>query len=105
MAWDRVSGNRTLLDRELAHLTPARPSICETRHVTTMLGMVEAGIGIAAVPAMSMPAGEHSVLRAVPLTDPGGHAYGRPDPPQRPYSVLQRRAELEKLIIEQYPSG
>jgi DNA-binding transcriptional LysR family regulator len=67
---DRVSGNRTLLDRELAHLTPARPSICETRHVTTMLGMVEAGIGIAAVPAMSMPAGEHSVLRAVPLTDP-----------------------------------
>ncbi len=35
-----------------------------------MLGMVEAGIGIAAVPAMSMPAGEHSVLRAVPLTDP-----------------------------------
>ena len=33
---DRVSGNRTLLDRELAHLTPARPSICETRHVTTV---------------------------------------------------------------------
>ncbi|MBX4563521.1 LysR family transcriptional regulator, partial [Klebsiella pneumoniae] len=34
---DRVSGNRTLLDRELAHLTPARPSICETRHVTTVM--------------------------------------------------------------------
>jgi DNA-binding transcriptional LysR family regulator len=34
--FDRVSGNRTLLDRELAHLTPARPSICETRHVTTV---------------------------------------------------------------------
>lgn len=33
---DRVSGNRMLLDRELAHLTPARPSICETRHVTTV---------------------------------------------------------------------
>ena len=39
--------------------------INHSRHITTMLGMVEAGIGIAAVPA----------------------------------------AELEKLIIEQYPSG
>ncbi|ROG89199.1 LysR family transcriptional regulator, partial [Klebsiella pneumoniae] len=32
--------------------------INHSRHITTMLGMVEAGIGIAAVPAMSMPAGE-----------------------------------------------
>ncbi|MBE3276188.1 LysR family transcriptional regulator, partial [Klebsiella pneumoniae] len=37
--------------------------VSHPRHITTMLGMVEAGIGIAAVPAMSMPAGEHSVLR------------------------------------------
>lgn len=101
---DRVSGNRTLLDRELAHLTPARPSICETRHVTTMLGMVEAGIGIAAVPAMSMPAGEHSVLRAVPLTDPVvTRTVGLIRLSGRIQSYVA--AELEKLIIEQYPSG
>ncbi|OUY62223.1 LysR family transcriptional regulator [Klebsiella pneumoniae] len=101
---DRVSGNRMLLDRELAHLTPARPSICETRHVTTMLGMVEAGIGIAAVPAMSMPAGEHSVLRAVPLTDPVvTRTVGLIRLSGRIQSYVA--AELEKLIIEQYPSG
>jgi DNA-binding transcriptional LysR family regulator len=53
---DKTSGNRNLLDQMLEHIIPERPSICETRHVTTMLGMVEAGVGIAAVPAMSMPA-------------------------------------------------
>ena len=53
---DKTSGNRNLLDQRVGHIRPERPSICETRHVTTMLGMVEAGIGIAAVPAMSMPA-------------------------------------------------
>ena len=52
---DITSGNRNLLDQMLGHIKPERPGICETRHVTTMLGMVEAGIGIAAVPAMSMP--------------------------------------------------
>ncbi|EJO48876.1 LysR family transcriptional regulator, partial [Enterobacter sp. SST3] len=46
---DKTSGNRNLLDRMLGDIIPGRPSVCETRHVTTMLGMVEAGIGIAAV--------------------------------------------------------
>ena len=62
---DRVSGNRTLLDRELAHLTPARPSICETRHVTTMLGMVEAGIGIAALIAAPIGTAASAVGRFI----------------------------------------
>ncbi|PIJ48113.1 LysR family transcriptional regulator, partial [Erwinia sp. OLMDLW33] len=34
---DKTSGNRNLLDQKLEHITPERPSICETRHVTTML--------------------------------------------------------------------
>ena len=67
---DRVSGNRTLLDRELAHLTPARPSICETRHVTTMLGWWKRASALPPSPRCQCPLGEHSVLRAVPLTDP-----------------------------------
>lgn len=68
---DKVSGNRLLLDQALAHTTPARPSVCETRHVTTMLGMVEAGLGIAAVPAMAMPGSAHPILTSVPLVEPG----------------------------------
>ncbi|HSI60360.1 MAG TPA: LysR family transcriptional regulator [Ideonella sp.] len=66
----KASGNRLLLDQALAHL-PGRPqSIYETQHVTTMLGLVEAGLGIAAVPAMAMPAPDHPLLVSVPLVDP-----------------------------------
>lgn len=98
---DKTSGNRNLLDKMLAGITPECPSICETRHVTTMLGMVEAGVGIAAVPAMSMPAAEHSVLTHLPLTDPVV---------RRTVGLIRRSgrmqsyiaAELEKLITGQY---
>lgn len=98
---DKTSGNRNLIDQVLGHIIPERPSICETRHVTTMLSMVEAGIGIAAIPAMSMPASAHSVLTHLPLTDPVV---------KRTIGLIRRSgrlqsyiaAELEKLITEQY---
>ena len=103
-AWvglDKTSGNRNLLDHALEHLVPERPSICETRHVTTMLGMVEAGLGIAAVPAMSMPQSEHSALTKVVLTEPVV---------TRTVGLLRKNGrvlshvaqELETMIIEQY---
>ncbi|MBD8163345.1 LysR family transcriptional regulator [Erwinia persicina] len=98
---DKTSGNRNLLDQMLEHIIPERPSICETRHVTTMLGMVEAGVGIAAVPAMSMPSSEYSVLTSVPLTDPVvRRTVGLIRRSGRMQSYLA--AELEKLITEQY---
>ncbi|MHC9060876.1 L-proline-binding transcription factor PsrA [Pantoea sp. y20] len=98
---DKTSGNRHLLDKMLDHIVPERPSICETRHVTTMLGMVEAGIGMAAVPAMSMPMSEHSVLTHLSLTEPVV---------KRTVGLIRRSgrmqsyiaAELERLITEQY---
>jgi DNA-binding transcriptional LysR family regulator len=46
------------------------PSVCETRHVTTMLGLIEAGLGVAAVPSMAMPMRDHPILTSVPLVDP-----------------------------------
>lgn len=105
-AWvglDKTSGNRNLLDRALKHIIPATPSICETRHVTTMLGMVEAGLGIAAVPAMSMPASGHSALTQVPLTDPVvKRTVGLLRKSGRTLSHIA--AELENTIIEQYRS-
>ena len=67
---DKTSGNRLLLDQALAEVTPKAPSVCETRHVTTMLGLVEAGLGVAAVPSMAMPARDHPILTSVPLVEP-----------------------------------
>lgn len=64
------SGNRLLIDQALAGV-PVRPaSVCEAQHVTTLLGLVEAGLGVAAVPAMAMPPGDHPVLVSVPLDEP-----------------------------------
>ena len=72
--------------------------------INKVLTIEASGIGIAAVPAMSMPAGEHSVLRAVPLTDPVvTRTVGLIRLSGRIQSYVA--AELEKLIIEQYPSG
>ncbi|HET7864040.1 MAG TPA: LysR family transcriptional regulator [Burkholderiaceae bacterium] len=66
----KSSGNRLLLDQALSNL-PGRPeSIYETQHVTTMLGLVEAGLGVAAVPSLAMPGADHPLLVSVPLTDP-----------------------------------
>ena len=45
-------------------------AIYEAQHVTTMLGLVEAGLGVAAVPSMAMPGPDHPLLVSVPLVDP-----------------------------------
>ena len=66
----KSSGNRLLLDQALAGV-PGRPqAIYEAQHVTTMLGLVEAGLGVAAVPSMAMPGADHPLLVSVPLVDP-----------------------------------
>lgn len=64
------SGNRLLLDQALAGVAGRPQGIYETQHVTTQLGLVEAGLGVAAVPAMAMPAADHPLLVSVPLVDP-----------------------------------
>ena len=64
------SGNRRLIDQALAGV-PGRPQIvCEAQHVTALLGMVEAGLGVAAVPALAMPDQGHPLLASVPLDSP-----------------------------------
>ncbi|UUX97123.1 LysR family transcriptional regulator [Aquabacterium sp. J223] len=70
IAVSRTSGNRVLLDQALAGV-PGRPQATyETQHVTTMLGLVEAGLGVAAVPSMAMPGPDHPTLVSVPLVEP-----------------------------------
>ena len=65
----RTSGNRQLLDDALAK-AGRHPAIAfEVGHIATLLGMVEAGLGLAAVPRMAVAPG-HAALTAVPLRDP-----------------------------------
>jgi DNA-binding transcriptional LysR family regulator len=66
----KASGNRLLLDQALSGVKLRPQSIYETQHVTTMLGLVEAGLGVAAVPSIAMPGADHPLLVSVPLVDP-----------------------------------
>jgi DNA-binding transcriptional LysR family regulator len=70
IAVSKSSGNRVLLDQALAGVQNLPQNIYEAQHVTTLLGLVEAGLGVAAVPAMAMPDAGHPVLVSVPLIDP-----------------------------------
>lgn len=66
----KASGNRLLLDQALSGLPGLAQCIYETQHVTTALGLVEAGLGVAAVPSIAMPDADHPLLVSVPLVDP-----------------------------------
>ncbi len=101
---DKTSGNRLLLDQALSAVAPRAPSVCETRHVTTLLGLVEAGLGVAAVPSMAMPAHDHPILTSVPLVEPVV---------KRRVGIVKRRGrpltpaaeEFHRMIIEAKRGG
>ena len=63
-------GNRLLLDQALVGVKERPQSMYETLHSTSMIGLVEAGLGVAVVPAMAMPNADHPLLVSVPLVDP-----------------------------------
>jgi len=70
MTVDKASGNRLVMDLALA-TTRDRPQACfETRHVSTLVAFVEAGLGVAAVPRLSMPRKGHPALVSVPIVEP-----------------------------------
>jgi DNA-binding transcriptional LysR family regulator len=64
------SGNRMLIDQALASVA-ARPSwTCEVRHVPALVSLIEAGIGVGAVPRFALPSGKQATLVSVPLKEP-----------------------------------
>jgi DNA-binding transcriptional LysR family regulator len=63
------SGNRLLIERALASQVERPQPIFESRHVQTLLGLVEAGLGVAVVPRLAMPQ-ESAALLGVPLCAP-----------------------------------
>lgn len=72
LASGSVSGNRLLLERSLSGLGERLRPVAEARHVQTVLGLVEAGLGVAPVPQLAL----HESLGAlvgVPLVRPSVH--------------------------------
>ncbi len=65
----RSSGNRQLLDDALAKAGHHPAYSLEVSHIATLLGMVEAGLGLAAVPRLALPT-SHLSLAGVPLAGP-----------------------------------
>ena len=65
----RSSGNRQLLDDALAKAGVNPIYRFEVNHIATLLGMVEANLGLAAVPRLALPAA-HPTLMGVTLHEP-----------------------------------
>lgn len=67
----RLSGNRTLLDFGLPPHLPQQRWTYEVQHsFWTGLGMVEAGIGVIAVPMLALAGRKHTPLVSRPLVEP-----------------------------------
>ncbi|NBW52278.1 MAG: LysR family transcriptional regulator, partial [Betaproteobacteria bacterium] len=65
----RSSGNRQVLDDVLTKAGIQPNFAFEVSHVGTLLGMVEAGLGLAAVPRMALPS-NHAAVIGLPLKNP-----------------------------------
>ncbi|MET4576824.1 LysR family transcriptional regulator [Ottowia thiooxydans] len=55
------SGNRVLIDQALAYVKGLPRPVCEVRHVSTLIGVVENGFAVAIVPELSLPRGKGAV--------------------------------------------
>ncbi|MBB3287179.1 MULTISPECIES: LysR family transcriptional regulator [Rhizobium] len=66
----RSSANRTLLDAALARANIKLNWFYEVTHLSTSLGLVEAGLGISVLPKMATPQGEHPFLITRPIRNP-----------------------------------
>ncbi|TAD91646.1 MAG: LysR family transcriptional regulator [Alphaproteobacteria bacterium] len=66
----QTSGNRAVLDRALATASVRLDWFYEVNHLSTSLGLVEAGLGVSALPRLAAPQTEHPLIATVPLIDP-----------------------------------
>jgi len=64
------SGNRMVIDNALARSRISLDWAYEARHLSTALALVEAGVGVTALPASAVPDDGRSVVVARPLVDP-----------------------------------
>jgi DNA-binding transcriptional LysR family regulator len=66
----RSSGNRTLLDAALGRANLKLDWVYEVTYLSTSLGLVEAGLGIAVLPRTATPMHEHPILVTRPILNP-----------------------------------
>ncbi len=70
MVVTKSSGNRLILDMALAGLKTRPAWFFEVRHISALLGLAEAGLGVAAVPRIAMPPKRSSRLVGISLVEP-----------------------------------
>jgi len=70
MMIDKTSGNSLLLDHALADVSERPQWSYEAQHSYTLLGLVEARLGVAVVPELAMPHAAHPTLVSIPLSNP-----------------------------------
>ena len=86
------TGNRMLVDQALSGQPRGQPRgqshqpawSCEVRHVPALINLIEAGIGIGAVPRFAVPVGLQAALVCIPLIDP---------PVVRTIGMIRRRGQ------------
>jgi len=66
----RASGNRTLLEAALMRARVHLRWFYEVTHLSTSLGLVEAGLGISVLPQLATPQGEHPIIVTRPIGSP-----------------------------------
>lgn len=64
------SGNRRMLDAALRDIDWHPDRLIEIEHLTTSLGLVEAGLGISIIPRCTAPRDAHARIAVRPLVDP-----------------------------------
>lgn len=69
IAVSRASGNRQVLDDALAKAGINPVISFEVSHIATLIGMVDAGLGVAVVPRMALPV-SHATLTGLALRQP-----------------------------------
>ena len=70
MAVSRTSGNRIMLDAALVRAGVSLSWSYEVTHLSTSLGLVEAGLGISVLPKLATPQGDHPIIVTRPIRNP-----------------------------------
>jgi DNA-binding transcriptional LysR family regulator len=95
------SGNRAILDRALASAEVRLDWMYEVNHLSTSLGFVEAGLGIAVLPKLATPQSGHPLIATVPIVDPVV---------SRPIGIVERQgarlspaaARFKETLVQQW---
>jgi DNA-binding transcriptional LysR family regulator len=98
------SANRAVLDQALSRANVQLDWFYEVTHLSTSLGLVEAGLGISVLPKLATPQTEHPVISTVRLKDPLV---------SRTIGVVERHSarltpaaeRFRRLLIDEWSSG